>query len=254
MLAALGRTHDPDAVTRAVTAARGEGFERFNLDLIYGTVGESLDDWRATVDAALALDPPHLSAYALTVEAATPLGRRVAAGVTPPPDDDDQATKYELADAAFRAAGLEWYEISNWARPGQACRQHLLYWSQGDYLGIGCAAHGHRDGVRTWNVRTPERYCERITAGATPVAGGEDLDPVTRADEALTLALRTRAGIPVPAHPGAAREVTDLQAAGLLEPGGAGVVLTRRGRLLATEVTVRVLTALEGTRPPAGTR
>jgi putative oxygen-independent coproporphyrinogen III oxidase len=254
VLAALGRTHDPHGVTRAVSTARDAGFERFNLDLIYGAVGESLDDWRATLDAVLALEPPHVSAYALTVEPATPLGRRVAAGVTPPPDDDDQAVKYELADAALTAAGLEWYEISNWAQPGQPCRQHLLYWSQGDYLGIGCAAHGHRDGVRTWNVRTPERYCERITAGATPVAGGEDLDAATRAEEALALALRTRAGIPVPTAPDAASAVADLRTAGLLEAGGAGVVLTRRGRLLASDVTVRILAAIEGSRRPVGTR
>jgi putative oxygen-independent coproporphyrinogen III oxidase len=254
VLAALGRTHDPDAVTRAVSAARDAGFERFNLDLIYGAVGESLDDWRASLDAALALEPPHVSAYALTVEPATPLGRRVAAGDTPAPDDDDQARKYELADSALRAAGLDWYEISNWARPGQACRQHLLYWEQGDYLGIGCAAHGHRAGMRTWNVRTPERYCERITAGATPVAGGEDLDPATRADEALALALRTRAGIPVPTDPGALRVAADLRTAGLLEAGGAGVVLTRPGRLLASDVTVRLLAAIDETRRPVGTR
>ncbi len=254
VLAALGRTHDPHRVTRAVAAARDAGFERFNLDLIYGAVGESLDDWRATLDAALELEPPHVSAYALTIEPATPLGRRVAAGATPPPDEDDQAEKYELADAAFAAVGLEWYEISNWAQPGQACRQHLLYWSQGDYLGVGCAAHGHRDGIRTWNVHTPERYCERITAGRTPVAGGEDLDPATRGDEALALALRTRTGIPVPAAPAVAAVVDDLRRAGLLEAGGAGVVLTRRGRLLASDVTVRLLAAGEGTRPPVGTR
>ena len=152
VLAALGRTHDPANVERAVGWARQAGFTTFNLDLIFGTPGETLDDWRATLDAVLALDPPHVSAYALTVEPATPLGRRVAAGARPP-DDDDQATKYEIADERFAAAGLEWYEVSNWARPGHECRHNLLYWAQGEYLAIGCAAHGHT----TAEERSPYR-------------------------------------------------------------------------------------------------
>jgi putative oxygen-independent coproporphyrinogen III oxidase len=154
VLAALGRTHDPANVRRAVALARDAGFPTFNLDLIYGAVGESLDDWRRTLDAALALDPPHVSAYALTVEAGTPLADDPARH----PDDDTQAAEYEIADAAFSAAGLANYEISNWARPGHECQHNLLYWRQGDYLGIGCAAHSHRSGRRWWNVRTPERY------------------------------------------------------------------------------------------------
>jgi putative oxygen-independent coproporphyrinogen III oxidase len=253
VLTALGRHHDPPTVTRAVDAARDAGFETFNLDLIYGTAGESDRDWRATLDAALALEPPHVSAYALTVEPATPLGRRVAAGTATAPDDDDQAAKYEVADDILSAHGLDWYEVSNWARPGHACRHHLLYWDQGDYIGIGCAAHAHRDGHRTWNVRTPERYLERIRAGAAPEADGEHLDAATRADEAFALALRTRAGA-VPG-PGSGPEVDALVAAGLLVRVGNRVVLTRRGRLLATDVTVRLLAA--STRPPVtpiGTR
>ena len=253
VLAALGRHHDAAAVTRAVDAARETGFETFNVDLIYGTAGESVDDWQATLDAALALDPPHVSAYALTVEPATPLGRRVAAGTATPPDDDDQAAKYERTDDVLRAAGLDWYEVSNWARPGHECRQHLLYWDQGDYVGIGCAAHAHRDGHRTWNVRTPERYLERIRAGVSPEADGEHLDAATRADEAFALALRTRTGAVPP--PGSTAEVDALTAAGLLRPTGTRVTLTRRGRLLATDVTVRLLAASTGPpRTPIGTR
>ncbi|HEV2309855.1 MAG TPA: radical SAM family heme chaperone HemW, partial [Acidimicrobiia bacterium] len=213
VLAALGRTHDPSGVARALDAARRAGIERLNVDLIYGGAGETLDDWSATLDAALALGPTHVSAYALTVEPGTPLGARVAAGECRAPDDDAQAEKYELADDRLTAAGYGWYEISNWARPGDECRHHLLYWAQGDYLGIGCAAHGHAAGTRTWNVRRPERYIERIRAGATPVAGAERLDDATRADEALGLALRTRAGAPVPA--GAQAAVAELVDAGL---------------------------------------
>jgi oxygen-independent coproporphyrinogen-3 oxidase len=250
VLAALGRTHEPGNVTRAVAAARDAGLTRLNLDLIYGAAGESPADWQATLDAALALDPPHVSAYALTVEPQTPLGRRVASGGTAAPDDDEQAAKYEQADAALTAAGLDWYEVSNWAAPGHECRHHLLYWAQGDYVGIGCAAHGHRDGVRTWNVRSPDRYVERIRRDEAPEAGGEHLDPSTRAEERLALALRTRAGAPPPA--GAEAETAALVAAGLLARAGDRVVLTRPGRLLANEVTVRLLAAAEAPESVAG--
>lgn len=251
VLAALGRTHDPVNVERAVGAIRRVGFETFNLDLIYGTPGETLDDWHRTLEGALALEPPHVSAYALTVEPATPLGKRVAAG-EPAPDDDDQAVKYELADELLSAAGLDWYEVSNWARPGHECRHNLHTWRGGDYLAIGCAAHGHRGGHRWWNVRSPERYVERIAAGADPVAGEEHLDAPVRADETFTLALRTRTGAPIP--PGADATADELAGLGLVERRGGHVVLTRAGRLLASDVTARLLCAARGAPASAGTR
>jgi oxygen-independent coproporphyrinogen-3 oxidase len=247
VLSALGRTHDPANVRRAVAWTRDAGFATFNLDLIYGTPGESADDWRATLDEVLELDPPHISAYALTVEGSTPLGRRVADGARAP-RDDDQAAKYDVADGVLPVAGLEWYEVSNWSRPGHECRHNLLTWGGGDYLAIGCAAHGHRGGRRWWNVRTPERYVERITAGLDPENGHEQLDHAQRAEEAITLALRTRAGATLPsAAVGAAEE---LAAAGLVTLAGDRAVLTRRGRLLASDVTARLLVAAEavGTR------
>ncbi|HEX6310093.1 MAG TPA: radical SAM family heme chaperone HemW [Acidimicrobiia bacterium] len=247
VLAALGRTHEPGNVALAVAGARQAGFDDFNVDLIYGTPGESLDDWRATLEGALTLEPPHVSAYALTVEPATALGRRVAAGLQAGPDDDRQADEYVLADEVLAAAGLEWYEVSNWARPGHECRHNLLYWQQGEYAGIGCAAHGHTGGRRWWNVRTPERYIERVTAGRSPEAGSEELDASTRAEERLGLALRTRAGVER-ASAGAPAVLDELLAAGLLEPAGSHVVLTRPGRLLATDVTARLLAA--GARRP----
>src|SRR4051794_8781202 len=142
VLRSLNRTHDPANVVRAVETARAAGIERVSVDLIYGTPGETLADWQATLDGALALGPDHVSAYALTVEAGTPLGQAVAAGAQPAPDDDDQADKYVIADDTLTAAGFAWYEISNWARPGEECRHNLLYWEGGDYLAIGCAAHG----------------------------------------------------------------------------------------------------------------
>ena len=255
VLAALGRTHDPANVTRAVALARDVGFPTFNLDLIYGTPGETVDDWRATLTETIELEPPHVSAYALTVEPATQLGRNVAAGA-PAPDDDDQAEKYEIADELLGAGGLGWYEVSNWARAGHECRHNLLHWSSGDYLPIGCAAHGHRVGHRWWNVRTPERYIALVAAGDDPTGGGEELDDTTRAEEQLTLAIRTRTGAILPISMQA--QATLLVDAGLLVRAGDRVVLTRRGRLLATDVTARLLVAggeeQELHRGRAGTR
>jgi len=244
VLASLGRTHDPASVERAVELARDVGFASFNLDIIYGAAGESVADWRTTLEHVLAFDPPHISAYALTVEPATPLATRIHAGEVAAPDDDDQATKYAIADDAFGHAGLQWYEISNWARPGHACRHNQLYWQQGDYLAIGCAAHGHTDGRRWWTVRTPERYIDRIVGGQSPEAGCEQLADAERASEAVALALRTRAGAVVADDRG-------LVADGLAtwhgshpshdSSGPARLVLTRRGRLLANEATTRLL-------------
>ena len=245
VLAALGRTHDPANVTRAIALACDAGFERLNVDLIYGTPGETADDWRATLEGAIALGVSHVSAYALTVEPATPLGARVAAGA-PAPDDDIQADAYLLAESMLGAAGLEWYEVSNWARPGEECRHNLLYWSEGEYLAIGCAAHGHTvalDGgsTRWWNVRTPERYIAAIEAGISAVAGSEQLEPAPRAEEACALALRTRRGAPV--APAAGPVVEELAAAGFVRRVDDRVVLTAHGRLVASDVTARLLLA-----------
>jgi putative oxygen-independent coproporphyrinogen III oxidase len=258
VLAALGRTHDPDNVARAVGWARAAGIDRINLDLIYGTPGETVADWEATLDAALALEPGHVSAYALTVEPGTPLGKAVAAGERPAPDDDDQAEKYELADDRLDASGRPWYEISNWAHPGDECRHNRLYWEGGDYAAIGCAAHGHQAGRRWWNVRTPERYVAAVAAGTTTEAGSEILDPEARRAEAMVLALRTVGGIKLP---GAAADLSpvsacidDLTGAGLLAGSGDRVVLTRRGRLLGNEVAARLLAALDQAPVVVGTR
>jgi oxygen-independent coproporphyrinogen-3 oxidase len=229
VLASLGRTHDPAAVLRAVEAIGAVGFVSWNVDLIYGAVGERLDDWRATVKQALALEPPHVSAYGLTVEPGTPLADDPARY----PDDDLQADEYVAADDAFAAAGLSSYEISNWAAPGHECRHNLLYWSQGDYRGFGCAAHSHAAGRRWWNVRTPERYLAALAAGQPVEAAGETLDTGQRRLEGLQLALRTRDGVPAGALP--AEDLDDL-----VVPTGQRLVLTRRGRLLANEVALRL--------------
>ncbi len=241
VLAILGRTHDPDNVIRAVDAARASGIGRINLDLIYGTPGETVEDWIATVEGAIALAPEHVSAYALTVEAGTPLGQDVTAGRKAAPDDDDQADKYTIVDDLLADAGYDWYEISNWAEAGEECRHNLIYWQGGDYLAIGCAAHGKTGDRRWWNVRTPERYIAAVEAGRSAQADDEELDAAGRSDEALALALRLRWGTAVD---GLDRAVVDgLVAAELLEmidPERIG--LTRAGRMLANEVTVRLQT------------
>ena len=194
----LGRQHDRRNVERAVEAIRAARLPTFNLDLIYGAAGESLADWQQTVEAVVALDPPHVSAYALTIEAGTPLAEQPDRH----PDDDDQADKYEVVDTLLPAAGLENYEISNWARPGHECRHNVLYWRQQDYRGFGCAAHSHRSGRRWWNVRTPDRYIDLVAAGESTEAAGETLDDATRRFEGLELQLRMRDGVPVDALDG----------------------------------------------------
>jgi len=232
VLAALGRTHNPDNVQRSVEAVREAGFATFNLDIIYGAAGETLEDWRKTVDDIVALDPPHVSAYGLTVEANTPLASQPERH----PDNDDQADKYELVDDMFAAASLSNYEISNWAKPGHECAHNYLYWMQGNYDGFGCAAHAHKDGRRWWNVRTPDRYIEMVSTGRSPESSFENLDDQTRAIEALQLLLRTKEGVPTGAF--AATDIEFMNS--MLEPRGDRLVLTRAGRLMANEVAIRL--------------
>lgn len=231
VLAALGRSHDPDNVIRAVEWTRAAGFETFNLDVIMGGAGESIEDWDATLDAVVALEPPHISAYALTVEAGTPL----AADPGRHPDDDDQATKYLRTDERLATAGLDWYEVSNWARPGHDCRHNRVYWSGGDYRGFGCAAHSHRAGRRWWNIRTPDRYIAALADGVSTEAAGETLDEATRRLEGLQLALRTRDGVPAEAL-----DLTDPALDELVSVHDGRAVLTPTGRLLANEVAIRL--------------
>jgi oxygen-independent coproporphyrinogen-3 oxidase len=236
VLESLGREHDRAAVARAAAAIAAAGFTTFNADLIYGAAGESMGDWETTLRDVMALapSPPHVSAYGLTVEAGTPLAAQPARH----PDDDDQASKYLLADQMLTDAGLANYEISNWARPGHECRHNALYWDQGDYRGIGCAAHSHAEGRRWWNHRTPDRYIETIESGAIAESGAEELDAETREIEALQLSLRTRRGVPV-----GALDEDDPDLVGLVARRDDRVVLTIPGKLLANEVALRLRTS-----------
>ncbi|MGF1661551.1 MAG: radical SAM family heme chaperone HemW [Kineosporiaceae bacterium] len=255
VLALLDRTHDPRRIPEVVRWARDAGLT-VSLDLIYGTPGESLADWRASLDTAVAAGPDHVSAYALTVEPGTRLAARVRRGevALPDPDDwaDDQADRYELADDVLGAAGYRWYEISNWARTSaDACRHNLGYWRDDDWWGIGPGAHSHVGGVRWWNVRHPRPWAAAVSAGRSPAEAREVLDPGQRRVERVMLRSRLAEGLAVTAEDVSPTAVAGLVADGLVdgEAARAGrVVPTRRGRLLADVVT-RELT---GTREASG--
>jgi oxygen-independent coproporphyrinogen-3 oxidase len=245
VLATLDRTHDPDRVPQAVAWARAAGFEEVSLDLIYGTPGESLADWQTSLDVALASDPDHLSAYSLIVEQGTALARRVRRGELGMPDEDDLADKYLAADETLGRAGLEWYEVSNWATSAATrCRHNELYWTGANWWGVGPGAHSHVGGVRWWNVKHPAAYADRLAAGRSPAHGRELLDPETRRVERVLLETRLRDGLSITALDDAGRAaLSDQLAQGLLEPGPlqrGRAVLTQRGRLLADAV-VRAL-------------
>ncbi len=235
VLAGLGRRHTAGAVVSAAGAVADAGFDSWSMDLILGGAGETDADWERSLSDVLGLPspPPHVSAYSLTVEPGTPL----AADAARHPDDDVQARRYERADAVLSAAGYGWEEISNWALPGHECRHNRLYWDQGDYRGIGSAAHSHRDGRRWWNVRTPDRYVREVAAGRSPAAGEEHLTDEQRRFEALALRIRTREGVPSGALP------DDPDLVGLVERRGGRAVLTVRGRLLANAVSARLVPA-----------
>jgi oxygen-independent coproporphyrinogen-3 oxidase len=238
VLKVLDRTHDPLRVPAVVDWARQAGFEQVSLDLIYGTPGESLADWETSVDTALESRPDHVSAYSLIVEDGTALARRVKRGELPMPDEDDLADKYVLADERFEAAGLGWYEVSNWARDeASRCRHNLLYWTGGDWWGVGPGAHSHVGGVRWWNVKHPAAYADRLAAGLSPAHAREVLDDESRRVERVLLELRLREGLPVSVLDATGRAaVARLIDDGLFTRHAERLVPTRRGRLLADAV------------------
>ncbi|MBD8024024.1 radical SAM family heme chaperone HemW [Microbacterium gallinarum] len=245
VLAALDRTHDPANVRTAVAAARAAGLD-VSVDLIYGAPGESLDDWRASLDTAISLAPDHVSAYALIIEDGTKLARQIRRGEVPAPDDDLQADMYELADELLAAAGFDWYEVSNWSRGVHQRSQHnLAYWQGTDWWGFGPGAHSHVAGVRFWNVKHPAAYAQRLSVGESPAAAREVPDVEARTLENVLLRTRIREGLPVSELLGEGRRaVAALIADGLVDGPTAlhgRIVLTLRGRLLADAV-VRALT------------
>ena len=250
VLATLERTHDPDRVPLVVQWARDAGLE-VSLDLIYGTPGESVDDWRASLEHALAQHPDHLSAYSLIVEDGTKLARQIRRGEVAQPDEDLQADMYELADDLLGAAGYDWYEVSNWSRESTVdvaehrSRHNLAYWQGHDWWGIGPGAHSHIGGVRWWNVKHPAAYADRIGAGLSPGAGRETLDDETRRVEKVLLGTRIRDGLIIgELTPRARTAIAGLIGDGLADGASAirgTLVLTLRGRLLADAVVRRLL-------------
>ncbi len=238
VLATLERTHDPDNVPQAVRWAREAGFDQVSVDLIYGTPGESMDDWRTSVEQAIALEPDHISAYALIVENGTAFARKVRRGEVVMPDDDETADKYLMADAEFSAAGLGWYELSNWARDETAqCQHNILYWRSADWLGIGPGAHSHLSGERWWNVKHPSAYAQRLATAESPRHDGETIDSATAGVERIMLETRLRSGLRLDAlGTGARAALPDLVLRDLVEVTDKRLVLTLKGRLLADAV------------------
>jgi oxygen-independent coproporphyrinogen-3 oxidase len=248
VLNSLGRAHTPDQAAVAVAGARRAGFRSVNLDLIFGTPGETQDSWLGSLDRALDLEPDHLSLYALTVERGTALSRAVAAGAAAP-DPDVQADAYEAAQKACRASGLIQYEVSNWARADHGCVYNLITWAQGEYLAFGAGAHSHRNNVRRRNFRKLDAYLERLEGGLSPRQGEEELDPWQREQERLMLGLRRNAGV-VPGAGGNALLDSPwgrrLEEAAVL--GVAGGRLAVRRPLLGDEVARAVLALQPGER------
>lgn len=237
VLKTLDRLHTPGQVERVVEWANELGVE-YSLDLIYGTPGESLGDWKASLDTAIALAPNHISAYGLTIEEGTKMGVQLRRGEITEPDPDELADKYLIAEEKLSGAGYQWYEVSNWARPGHHSRHNLAYWQNSNWWGFGPGAHSHINGTRFWNVKHPLAYAQKLAAKTSPVAAREILTDGERREERIMLGVRLREGIEVPAET-SPQTVAELIADGLIEPAQAlrgRVVLTTTGRLLADTV------------------
>ncbi|WP_428847713.1 radical SAM family heme chaperone HemW [Nocardia tengchongensis] len=244
VLKILDRTHTPGRAVAAAREARAAGFDHVNLDLIYGTPGETDADLDASLDAVLSAGVDHISAYSLIVEDGTALARRVRRGELPAPDDDVLAARYERIDSRLAAAGLHWYEVSNWAASDAGrCRHNLGYWDGGDWLGAGPGAHSHVGGLRWWNVKHPARYADQVATGGLPAAGWEALTDEERYTERVMLTVRLHTGLPLDDLDAAGRAAAaKVVADGLAEIVADRLLLTDRGRLLADGVVRTLLT------------
>ncbi|WP_024793274.1 radical SAM family heme chaperone HemW [Tomitella biformata] len=242
VLATLDRVHTPGRPVAAAREAFAAGFEHVNLDLIYGTPGERDEDLAASLDAVLEAGVDHVSAYSLIVEDGTAMARKVRRGELPEPDDDVLAARYEMVDARLRAAGLDWYEVSNWAKPGGECRHNLGYWDDGDWWGAGPGAHSHIGGVRWWNIKHPASYSAALADGALPVGGSELLTAEDRHMERVMLTIRLASGLPLADLSNLERSAAwQAVADGLARVADDQLILTDRGRLLADAVVRDIL-------------
>ena len=264
VLKTLDRTHTPANVAAGVAAANAAGM-RSSVDLIYGAPGESLDDWRTSVRTAIDLGVNHISAYALTVAPNTKMGRQIDAGTLPTPDDDDEATKYEIADDLLGAAGLEWYEISNWARPGYESQHNLGYWRNVDWAGLGPGAHSHygnvlgveqsapeektetvkTSGLRSWDFAHPRMWGQAINAGDVPWSGSERISKEENLEEIIMLGLRMREGLDLSRLGNTAdmARIQPMEDEGLIVIRDGRVIPTRTGRLLNDTIIERFFDA-----------
>jgi len=244
VLATLDRVHTAGRVAEVVDWARRAGFTNLSLDLIYGTPGESMADWRDSLRTAVDLAPEHVSAYSLIVEEGTRLARRMAAGQLPHPDEDDLADKYICADEILSSAGFQWYEVSNWSKPGHECRHNLGYWRCQPWWGIGAGAHSFIDHMRWWNHKRPETYIQALADTGSPIAGSEQLTADQAHTESVMLALRLREGIDesVLTQQEKERALEYVQSGHLTHPGSR-FVCTRAGRLIADGIVREILGA-----------
>ncbi|MGE3273328.1 MAG: coproporphyrinogen-III oxidase family protein, partial [Chloroflexota bacterium] len=252
-LVSLSRRHSADEAREAVAAARAAGFDNFNLDIMLGLAGMTVDSWLATLDAALELEPQHLSCYVLTVDERVPMGREVARGKLLLPADDDIADQYLATGQRLAEAGFEQYEVSNWALPGKSSRHNLTYWRDEPYIGVGAGAAGWVDGVRTKNTPSPKRYMDSVAAGSVARIEEERTDLPTQLGDALAVGLRLREGIDLDALSArlgidaraATRPVLDeLLAANCLEWHGGRLRVTEGSILVTSELLVRLEGAL----------
>jgi oxygen-independent coproporphyrinogen-3 oxidase len=242
VLAVLDRTHNPENVKRAVDMARAAGFGSISVDLIYGTPGESLEDWRATVTQALSLDIDHISAYALIVETGTKLAAQIKRGDLTMPNDDLMADMYLLVDQMCNDAGLAWYELSNWSKPGHECQHNIAYWKSANWWGLGPGAHSHIDNKRFWNVKHPTAYKQKLFAKESPIADSEDLTDEQLKDESIMLAIRMRSGLSLDLLSTAAQErVMQYQNSGHLNQIDGKLQLTAQGRMIADRLVREAL-------------
>jgi len=251
VLKTLERTHNPENLPVVVAAAKHAGLKT-SVDLIYGAPGETLEEWRTSLQAAIALEPDHISAYSLIVEDGTKLARQIKSGELPKPDEDLQADKYELADELLAAAGFDWYEVSNWAKRSESSdhrsAHNISYWQSQDWWGYGPGAHSHIGGVRWWNVKHPSAYAGKLSQGVSPAAGRETLDERTRLEERILLEIRVASGLSIDlakkVNSEASKLVAGFIADGLVDPGSAlkgRLVLTLKGRLLADSLVRQLI-------------
>lgn len=245
VLRSLDRTHNPENVLKATTWAREVGFQEISVDLIYGTAGESIADWELTVDTAISLPITHISAYALIVENGTKLGAQVKRGEVVMPDDDQTADKYLIADDKFTAAGFNWYELSNWSKPGSECRHNLAYWNGDNWWGAGAGAHSHIDGRRFWNVKHPAAYTQKVLETGNPMQEQEILTSAQARTEEIMLQIRLATGLSVSALSPSERSslLSFLEEGHLLKPfwESGRLVLSRSGRLIADRIVREML-------------